>query len=351
MTALRSLDYAQALRMTRAKRLLRHRPKRLACTGPAVRAVWPGHDRPFLADRHPFRHLQAQRRGDARAGRRPQGPHRHDAAGRRRGSRASAMSRAASCCRASGCGRCSIPARRSSSCRRWRRNGHVRRRRAGRGRDHRHRPGQRRECVIVVQRRHGEGRHLLPDDGEEASARAGDRRCENRLPCIYLVDSGGANLPQPGRGVSRPRAFRPHLLQPGQHVGAGHSADRLRDGLVHRRRRLCAGDVRRDRHRAQAGHDLPRRPAAGEGRDRRDRQRRGPGRRRRACPRSRASPTTTPTTTATRSASSARIVANLNRKKQPSTSLLRAARAALRRRGALRHRAAPTAARPTTCAR
>jgi 3-methylcrotonyl-CoA carboxylase beta subunit len=36
---------------------------------------------------------------------------------------------------------------------------------------------------------------------------------------------------QPGRGVSRPRAFRPHLLQSGQHVGAGHSADRLRHGL------------------------------------------------------------------------------------------------------------------------
>jgi acetyl-CoA carboxylase carboxyltransferase component len=45
-----------------------------------------------------------------------------------------------------------------------------------------------------LQRRDGEGRHLLPDDGQEASARAGD--CEaNRLPCIYLVDSGGANLP------------------------------------------------------------------------------------------------------------------------------------------------------------
>jgi hypothetical protein len=44
------------------------------------------------------------------------------------------------------------------------------------------------------QRRDGEGRHLLPADGQEAPARAGDRG-ENRLPCIYLVDSGGANLP------------------------------------------------------------------------------------------------------------------------------------------------------------
>jgi 3-methylcrotonyl-CoA carboxylase beta subunit len=45
-----------------------------------------------------------------------------------------------------------------------------------------------------VQRRDGEGRHLLSADGEEASPRPGDRE-ENRLPCVYLVDSGGANLP------------------------------------------------------------------------------------------------------------------------------------------------------------
>jgi 3-methylcrotonyl-CoA carboxylase beta subunit len=45
-----------------------------------------------------------------------------------------------------------------------------------------------------VQRRHGEGRHLLPDDGEKAFAGAGDRAAEQPA-CIYLVDSGGANLP------------------------------------------------------------------------------------------------------------------------------------------------------------
>ncbi len=45
------------------------------------------------------------------------------------------------------------------------------------------------------QRRDGQGRHLLSDDGEEAPARPGDRARQNRLPCVYLVDSGGANLP------------------------------------------------------------------------------------------------------------------------------------------------------------
>ena len=68
------------------------------------------------------------------------------------------------------------------------------------------------------QRCDGQRRHILSDDGEKASARAGDR-AENRLPCIYLVDSGGAHPAEPGRGVSRSRSFRPHLLQPGEHVG------------------------------------------------------------------------------------------------------------------------------------
>ncbi len=41
---------------------------------------------------------------------------------------------------------------------------------------------------------------------------------QNRLPCVYLVDSGGANLPLSGRSVPRPRSFRAHLLQPGADV-------------------------------------------------------------------------------------------------------------------------------------
>ena len=130
-----------------------------------------------------------------------------------------------------------------------------------------------------VQRRHHQGRHLLPDDRQEARARPGGRPREPaavRLP-------GRQRRRQPAaahRGVSRPRALRPHLLQPGDAVLARHSADRLRDGLVHRRRRLRAGHVGRIDHRAPAGHHLPRRPAAGEGRHRRDGERGGTGRRR-----------------------------------------------------------------------
>ena len=85
----------------------------------------------------------------------------------------------------------------------------------------------------------------------------------------------------------------------------GIAADRRRARLLHRRRRVRAGDERRGRHRPGPGHDLPRRPAAGEGRDRRGRHRRGPRRRRAALAAPPASPTTSPTTTRTRCASSA----------------------------------------------
>ena len=79
----------------------------------------------------------------------------------------------------------------------------------------------------------------------------------------------------------------------------GHPAGRAGHGLVHRRRRVRAGDERRDGHRPRHGHDLPGRPAAGEGGDRRGRHRRGARRRRASTPGSAASPTTRRSTTST----------------------------------------------------
>ena len=148
------------------------------------------------------------------------------------------------------------------------------------GRDHRrHRPGLGARMHDRRQRRHGQGRHLLPDDGQEAPARPGDRRTEPAA--LHLPRRLRRRVPAaPGRGVPRPRPLRPHLLQPGDDERRRHPADRRGARLVHRRRRLRAGDERRGRHRAQPGHDLPGRPAAGEGRHRRGRHRRGARRRR-----------------------------------------------------------------------
>ena len=44
------------------------------------------------------------------------------------------------------------------------------------------------------ERRHREGRQLLSADGEK-HLRAQEIAAANNLPCVYLVDSGGANLP------------------------------------------------------------------------------------------------------------------------------------------------------------
>jgi hypothetical protein len=99
--------------------------------------------------------------------------------------------------------------------------------------------------------------------------RAQEIALQNRLPCVYLVDSGGANLPHQAEVFPDREHFGRIFYNQAQMSAEGHRPDRLRDGKLHRGRRLCPGDERRERHRAQPGHDLPRRPAAGEGGDRR----------------------------------------------------------------------------------
>ena len=74
-------------------------------------------------------------------------------------------------------------------------HGTLRRRGAG-GRDHhRHRPRLGPRMRGRGQRRHGQGRHLLPDDGEEASAGAGGGAAEPAALHLPGRFSGGANLP------------------------------------------------------------------------------------------------------------------------------------------------------------
>ncbi len=161
-----------------------------------------------------------------------------------------------------------------------------------------------RECVIVANDATVKGGTYFPMTVKK-HVRAQEIARSNNLPCLYLVDSGGAFLPLQDEIFPDSRAFRPHLLQPGQHVGRGHPADRRRHGILHRRRRLRPGHERREHHRPQAGHHLPRRPALGAGGDRAKSSR----------PRTSAAPTcmpappawstTTPATTTTRCRSAA----------------------------------------------
>ena len=108
------------------------------------------------------------------------------------------------------------------------------------------------ECVIVANDATVKGGTYYPITVKK-HLRAQEIALENRLPCLYLVDSGGAFLPHAGRGLPGPRALRADLLQPGHPELARHPADRAGDGFIHRRRSLRAGHVRRDGHRRGTG--------------------------------------------------------------------------------------------------
>jgi len=173
------------------------------------------------------------------------------------------------------------PGDRLSRARSSRRLGPLRRRSAlGRDRDRR---GRRRGSRVRDrrQRRDGQGRLVLPADREEAPPRPGGRAAEPAS--LPLPRRLGRRLPATaGRRLPRSRALRPDLLQPSADVGTRDPADRGRDGVLHRRRRLRARDERRDGDRARDRDDLHRRATAREGRDRPGRDGGGARRSRRA---------------------------------------------------------------------
>ena len=171
---------------------------------------------------------------------------------------------------------------------------------------------------------------------------------QNRLPCIYLVDSGGAFLPLqaevfPDRDhfgrifFNQARMSAKGIPQiavvMGSCTAGGAYVPAMSDETV---------IVARDRH------DLHRRPAAREGRDRPGRDRRGARRRRRAHAPVRASPTTTRRRDEHALAIARRIVANPHRRRPEPPWEVADARAARRRPGrALR----PDPGRPPHAAR
>ena len=79
--------------------------------------------------------------------------------------------------------------------------------------------------------------------------RAQEIALQNRLPCVYLVDSGGAFLPLQDEVFPDREHFGRIFFNQAQLSQARDRRRSRRDGLVHRRRRLRAGDERRDRDR------------------------------------------------------------------------------------------------------
>ncbi len=105
-------------------------------------------------------------------------------------------------------------------------------------------------CVVVANDATVKGGTYFPLTVKK-HLRAQEVAAQNRLPCIYLVDSGGAYLPCRTRSSRTATTSGASSTTRPALSAAGHPADRRRDGLVHRRRRLRAGDERRDRDRAR----------------------------------------------------------------------------------------------------
>ena len=174
-----------------------------------------------------------------------------------------------------------------------------------------------RECMIVANDATVKGGTYFPMTVKK-HLRAQEIALQNRLPCIYLVDS---RRRQPA--ATRTRCSPTAIISAASSTtrrnmsAAGIAADRRGDGLLHRRRRLRAGDVatraiivRNQGTIFLAGPPLVK-AATGE-----VVTRRGAGRRRRAQPHLRASPITMPRTTPMRWASRAASSASLNRVKR-----------------------------------
>ena len=101
-----------------------------------------------------------------------------------------------------------------------------------------------RACVIVANDATVKGGTYFPLTVKK-HLRAQAIALEHALPCVYLVDSGGAYLPLQDEVFPDQRPLRADLLQPGTAVGARHPADRAGHGSsCIRRRRLRSSDVR-----------------------------------------------------------------------------------------------------------
>ena len=124
-----------------------------------------------------------------------------------------------------------------------------------------------RRCVIVVNDATVKGGTYYPMTVKK-HLRAQEVAADNRLPCIYLVDSGGAFLPAQDEVFPDRDHFGRIFYNQANLSAAGVAQIAAVLGSCTAGGRLRPGHERRGHHRGQPGHDLPRRSPAGEGGDR-----------------------------------------------------------------------------------
>ncbi len=108
-----------------------------------------------------------------------------------------------------------------------------------------------RECMIVANDATVKGGTYFPVTVKK-HLRAQEIAEQNNLPCVYLVDSGGANLPNQDEVFPDRDHFGRIFFNQAQHVGEGHSADRRGDGLLHRGRAPMCRPCRTKRSSSRA---------------------------------------------------------------------------------------------------
>ena len=115
-----------------------------------------------------------------------------------------------------------------------------------------------RECVIVANDATVKGGSYFPLTVKK-HLRAQEIAEQNRLPCLYLVDSGGAFLPLQAEVFPDREHFGRIFFNQARMSAQGIPQIAAVMGFVHGRRRLRAGDERRDGDRPRHRHDLHRR--------------------------------------------------------------------------------------------
>ena len=126
-----------------------------------------------------------------------------------------------------------------------------------------------RECMIVVNDATVKGGTYYPDDGEKTPAAPRRSPEQNHLPCIYLVDSGGANLPNQDQVFPDRDHFGRIFYNQANMSAEGIAQIAVVMGSCTAGGAYVPAMSDESHHRARPGHHLPRRPAPGEGGDRR----------------------------------------------------------------------------------
>ena len=194
--------------------------------------------------------------------------------------RARATRRAASCSRASASSGCSIPGRRSSSSRRSPRTAATTTTRPAPASSPASARIAGRQAVVVANDATVKGGTYYPLTVKK-HLRAQEIALENRLPCVYLVDSGGAFLPLQAEVFPDREHFGRIFYNQARMSAAGIPQVAVVLGSCTAGGAYVPAMCDETVIVAEPGHDLPRRPAAGEGGDRRGGHGRGARRRRR----------------------------------------------------------------------